>query len=405
MIVYITRHGQVLAKEYYGDVMYPAGDLPLTPLGRRQAQCLAEHLRSLGFRGRIAASPYRRTAETADIIASALGLGVTLLPCLREIMKTEAGARDFRGMSLAELHALFPTTRETKSLPFPWWTENMDTQQDVARRVKEGLEAFLPTVKERELLLVGHGASCGAMHRSVFKIERKCHDVKVNCGLSMWNSETGEQYSYCAGHLPRELITSNALTYEEMQRRRETAVVQAAEFAARHPGPRLLHIGDTAVYAYDYYRELIAAAKPAIIVHTGDLADEYKAGRREEDRSGWLEGAGRMVSMLRESGARILAVPGNNDPAELLRTLAPDFEIVPSHTVTELGGRRICLCHEPPRIDEEADQYFYGHTLNGEARTPEANESNGKRYFNCMWGSSIHDLQSGEAIIVYRPKF
>ena len=70
MKVYVTRHGQVATDaEYYGDVNYPRGDMPLSPLGREQAKLLGERLKKEGFNGRIFASPFIRTMETAELIS------------------------------------------------------------------------------------------------------------------------------------------------------------------------------------------------------------------------------------------------------------------------------------------------------------------------------------------------
>ena len=70
MKFYVTRHGQVAEDaEYFGDVAYPKGDMPLSKLGREQAELLGNRLRDEGFSGKIFSSPYLRTMETADIIA------------------------------------------------------------------------------------------------------------------------------------------------------------------------------------------------------------------------------------------------------------------------------------------------------------------------------------------------
>jgi hypothetical protein len=38
----------------------------------------------------------------------------------------------------------------------------------------------------------------------------------------------------------------------------------------------------------------------------------------------------------------------------------------------------------------QADVYLYGHGLTGETRTPEDNVRDGKRYFNAVWGATLH---------------
>lgn len=61
-------------------------DMDLTPLGRRQADCLADRLaRELsGPRCRLYSSDLRRASQTAEAIAGRLGVTVQLAPQLRE---------------------------------------------------------------------------------------------------------------------------------------------------------------------------------------------------------------------------------------------------------------------------------------------------------------------------------
>ena len=101
MKFYVTRHGQVAEdSEYFGDVAYPKGDMPLSKLGREQADLLGKRLRDEGFSGKIFSSPYLRTMETADIIAKITGSQVYPTPALHEIFRNEAYARIFVGSDL-----------------------------------------------------------------------------------------------------------------------------------------------------------------------------------------------------------------------------------------------------------------------------------------------------------------
>jgi len=81
----LIRHGQSEFNVHYGRTRQDPGirDPALTALGRAQAQAAAGALGALGLR-RLVTSPYRRALETAEIIAEALGLPVTIDPVIGE---------------------------------------------------------------------------------------------------------------------------------------------------------------------------------------------------------------------------------------------------------------------------------------------------------------------------------
>jgi broad specificity phosphatase PhoE len=83
--MYFVRHGQSEFNVHFAKTRIDPGieDPALTELGRRQARSVAA---ALAPRGpvRIVASPYRRTLETAAILAEALGLPVEVDALVRE---------------------------------------------------------------------------------------------------------------------------------------------------------------------------------------------------------------------------------------------------------------------------------------------------------------------------------
>ena len=81
----LMRHGQSHFNLHYGMTRQDPGlrDPGLTELGRRQAAEAAEILRRQEVQG-IVASPYTRTLETAEIVADALKVDVTVDPCVGE---------------------------------------------------------------------------------------------------------------------------------------------------------------------------------------------------------------------------------------------------------------------------------------------------------------------------------
>jgi broad specificity phosphatase PhoE len=227
MILHITRHGQVLpaAPGQVENVDYPRGDRPLSALGREQARLLGERLRELGFEGRIYASPYRRTVETAQVIADVVNTEVIPSAPFREVVVTAEQIVNFRGATGVELEAEFPRVRSDAGFPYPWWTQEAETSDDVEARVA-------PLVDElargsRDALLVGHGASVGGATRHVL---RHCAPDRLserrdgwNCILTSFRMSPVFEILHLAdtAHLPPGAVTANALTKAEALELRE----------------------------------------------------------------------------------------------------------------------------------------------------------------------------------------
>ena len=83
MRFYFIRHGQSEAN-VQRVIWNRAGAYPLTPLGRQQADALAETIRANGPIAQIYTSPIERAAQTAAILAGALGAPITPAPALAE---------------------------------------------------------------------------------------------------------------------------------------------------------------------------------------------------------------------------------------------------------------------------------------------------------------------------------
>jgi broad specificity phosphatase PhoE len=81
----LMRHAETVFNVVYGATRRDPGvhDPSLTADGHAQAHHAAAALGATSIR-RVIASPYRRTLQTADIIARALGVPVTVEPLIRE---------------------------------------------------------------------------------------------------------------------------------------------------------------------------------------------------------------------------------------------------------------------------------------------------------------------------------
>lgn len=402
MRIFEARHGQVAPKGYYGnDPSLPVGDIALSPLGKEQARLLGKRLKELNFNGLIFSSPYDRTMKTASIIAEELGVSITPLACLHEIVyKVD---ESFRGATAEEISRNYSCVTKGFALPPCWWGDSVEDLSAVIERVKNGLEPVLSNIpKELDVLLVGHAATSVAL-RHLFGITENNLGFHWNCHLSLLYSSSGETNANDCTHLPEDMWTGNAILYTEQKQLFEGNIKTARALFANE-GKKVLHIGDTHSADYAYYKRLIEEIKPDMIIHTGDFADELKAGRIESVRPYWRASAKVMLKIMEQSGARVIIVAGNNDLEEELRVFSSTVEIVQRNTILDLYGKKVLLCHELNHMDENAnvDVFLYGHGLTGETRTPEDNERNGKLYFNAVWGASLHVFEKGTRIIIPR---
>ena len=137
----LLRHGQTPWNLRYGRSRIDPGlpDPGLTGLGRRQAAEAAAALADMGV-GLLMASPYRRTLETAGILAGRLGVPVAVEPLLRE----RVGFSCDVGTGRTALAGLWPGL-DFGALPERWWADLGEAEGDVAARAR----AFRAAVADR----------------------------------------------------------------------------------------------------------------------------------------------------------------------------------------------------------------------------------------------------------------
>ena len=122
----IIRHAQSTWNVIFGAARIDAGlpDPGLTEEGRRQAETLAQSLEGEGLT-RLISSPYRRTLETASIVAERLQIPITVDPLVRERCAFSCD----QGSAPASLRAAWPQL-DFAALPEVWWgglIESMET--------------------------------------------------------------------------------------------------------------------------------------------------------------------------------------------------------------------------------------------------------------------------------------
>jgi len=214
---------------------------------------------------------------------------------------------------------------------------------------------------------------------------------------------------YCdISHMLYQDTTSNHLTYREFDaaywEKEWEGEFSLPEGIDSIQGTKILHIGDTYSKLYPFYRKLIAELKPDIILHTGDMCDEVKVGRKPFLRYEYNTKIREILNIMEESGARIIIVPGNNDVADEIHAQCPTAEIYPENTVLELDGQMCRVGHQVVKMTFDQKWSFYGHGFTGEEWHLEDNVPGGPCRFNVSWGSFVYGLSEDKFFHIPHPK-
>lgn len=148
--LYLMRHGQVQGhqeKRYNGQ-----GEVPLTPVGRRQFETLAERLRDEPLTA-VYSSDLSRCREGAGLIAEGHGLTAVAAPELREISMGE-----WEGTTWSELQTRHPRQWQARLAdPVHFRVPGGENLLDVAARVRPVLDRILHDHRGEAVALVAHG--------------------------------------------------------------------------------------------------------------------------------------------------------------------------------------------------------------------------------------------------------
>lgn len=406
MKIYVTRHGQVeLKTEYYdGNPMLPKGEILLSEMGKQQATLLGKRLKKLGFSGKIFASPFLRTMETAELISKETGAKIVPTPWMHEIFGDQVTVNTYRGYSIEELRRYYFGIEKDAELEYPWWATEAETPQMVRQRVVKGLEKCMSDITE-DILLVGHGASSRAAHEY---LNLKKGGFIWNCALGMYDTECPENnYGNDISHLPEQMVTSNKVRGIDLDFDSDFEEIYAIDMPKKlreEKGTKLLHIGDAHSESYMYYKQLISTVKPDIIVYTGDTADEVKVGGYPKLKDEYLAKAQVLIDIFKKSGCKIYWVPGNNDMPDEIARMAPFMEIIEPGTVLDFEGVKLSLSHSQSQITKTAEIYLYGHSRMADSFDEEISMlGNGTMCLNALWSSHVYVLPKKELHIFNFP--
>jgi broad specificity phosphatase PhoE len=153
--IHLARHGET---DWNRELRWQGhSDPPLNERGRRQARALADELDRTNLAA-VYSSDLRRASETAEIVASRLGLPVTVDPALREI---DVGS--WAGLTLADLETRFPeaVARWEEHGEHGW--EGGESHDKMAARVRDAVQSIAARHDGEEVLVVTHGGPLRAL--------------------------------------------------------------------------------------------------------------------------------------------------------------------------------------------------------------------------------------------------
>ena len=155
---FVMRHGESEhnLQGLISDIEFAKGDM-LTERGETQAKEAGMLLKAgADESGKpfdlVITSPYRRTEETAEIVAQCLGLSQDAISLDERLHEMQVG--EFEGKTWMDYHEKLPKTVENFSFKFP----GGESYEIVKQRSMELLEELEATYKNKKILLITHGA-------------------------------------------------------------------------------------------------------------------------------------------------------------------------------------------------------------------------------------------------------
>lgn len=147
----LIRHGQSEWNAVFNRTRIDPGipDPPLTPIGREQALRAAETLAARNL-SRLLVSPYRRTLQTAEIIARELSLPMVIEPLVRERAAYSCDV----GTARSHLASAWPHL-QFEHLDEVWWPAE-ETEVELAHRCNRFRHRMKGTGDWHRVVVISH---------------------------------------------------------------------------------------------------------------------------------------------------------------------------------------------------------------------------------------------------------
>lgn len=131
------------------------------------------------------------------------------------------------------------------------------------------------------------------------------------------------------------------------------------------------------------------------MVHTGNLVDNLKVGRKPEDVPDYKKQAPKLIACMEKYAEEVYIVPGNNDLEDFIEETVTKYKIIRPNTCMKIEGIDFLLCHRVMDIDGDAQIYLYGHGPTGDNHSF---EEDGKYYSNVFFAPSVVFLEEARCV-------
>jgi 2,3-bisphosphoglycerate-dependent phosphoglycerate mutase len=210
--LFIVRHADAIPDE---DEIIPSGiydDLPLSHIGREQAQRLAERLSSLSFDA-LYSSPLRRCLETAAPLAERLGLPPIIAEGLKEIKLGNIhplldDGQDRAALSKALQERQIDIVRLAGETGH--WDVIPDSEPSVAfrKRVVETVDEIAGNHIGQRVLVFAHGGVINAYVAEVLSLQKDFFFPAANTSITVVRASGKHRVLYIlndVGHIKRNM--------------------------------------------------------------------------------------------------------------------------------------------------------------------------------------------------------
>ncbi|MEM7302105.1 MAG: histidine phosphatase family protein [Pseudomonadota bacterium] len=195
--LYLLRHGETDWNRVHR--FQGKSDIPINKVGEEQARAhgeLLSHLTGVGksnYKLRLISSPLQRCRQTADIIASILGLSNENIVTDKRI--TEVGFGRWEGLTSAEIKDRFYDERQGRKRD-PWHICPQGGESLADR--EEDVRAFLADTKPSDIVVSHGGILRIVLHLLGNKDKQSASRAEISqSGLLFWDGktlmETGDQ--------------------------------------------------------------------------------------------------------------------------------------------------------------------------------------------------------------------
>lgn len=210
--LFLIRHADAIPE---ADEIIPSGiydDLPLSRVGRGQAQALAERLKVLSFHAAYS-SPLRRCQETAAPLLEHLRLSLTIVPGIKEVrlgnpFPLPSDVSDLDALTRAlqarqvEIVRLAGGTGRWDAIP------DSESSREFRLRVVEAIDGIARQHQGERVLVFSHGGVINAYIAEVLGLEKDFFFPAANTSITVVRAHSQQRVVYVLNdlaHLPRRV--------------------------------------------------------------------------------------------------------------------------------------------------------------------------------------------------------